>query len=203
MFALSRHRFPEAIAALRAAIRLDPFSPSLHNRLAWALHLAGQAAESVELVEHVNRNFPNHECTSIYGATILAFNGAPERGIELAQGLAHRQPYFDLAAAVHAYTLACAGRTVDAHAILERLQWLSRERFVLRSFIPAVYVALGNFDAALSELNAANDQRCPWFFQMLADPRLRPLHDRPEFKDLQSILTRMEDAAQLEVAVQI
>jgi DNA-binding winged helix-turn-helix (wHTH) protein/tetratricopeptide (TPR) repeat protein len=202
MFALSRHHFPEAIAALRAAIQLDPFSPWLHYRLAWALHLAGQASESVELVEQASRDFPGHEGTAIYGATILAFNGDPERGIKLAQDLSHRQPYFDLAAAVHAYTLACAGRTGDACAILDRLQWFSRERFVLRSFIPAVYVALGNLDAALAELNAANDSRCPWFFQMLADPRLRPLKGRPEFKELQSILTRMEDEARLEAAAQ-
>jgi DNA-binding winged helix-turn-helix (wHTH) protein/tetratricopeptide (TPR) repeat protein len=202
MFALSRHRFSEAIAALRAAIQLDPFSPWLHARLAWALHLAGQAAESVEVVEHAIRTFPNHESTALYGASILAFNGDPERGINLAQDLAHVHPYFDQAATVHAYALACAGRTVDASVILERLQWLGRERFVLKSFIPAVHVALGNLDAALAELSAANDSRCPWFFQMLADPRLKPLHGRPEFMELQSILTSMEHSARMEAADQ-
>jgi len=96
---------------------------------------------------------------------------------------------------VHAYALACAGRADEARALLERLQWMSRERFVLSSFTPAVHVALGDFDAALSELRAAADTRCPWFFQMLADPRLKPLHSRPEFKELQALLTNMEDAA--------
>ncbi|MGA3264634.1 MAG: hypothetical protein ABSC47_11390, partial [Terracidiphilus sp.] len=91
--------------------------------------------------------------------------------------------------------LACAGRRDEARAILERLQWMSRERFVLKSFTPAVYVALEDHDAALSELRAAAEDRCPWFFQMLADPRLKPLHGRPEFDELRSILARMEDAA--------
>jgi hypothetical protein len=31
---------------------------------------------------------------------------------------------------------------------------------------------------------------------MLADPRLKPLHSRPEFNELRSILTRMEEAAE-------
>jgi hypothetical protein len=31
---------------------------------------------------------------------------------------------------------------------------------------------------------------------MLADPRLSPLHSRPEFIELRSILTRMEEAAE-------
>jgi len=194
-FALSRHRFAEAITLLRAAIQLDPFSSWLHAHLAWALHLAGQATESVEQVHHAIALFPSHQGTSLYGAMILSFNGDPERGVQLAQDLALRVPHFDLASAAHAYALACAGRSGEARAILERLQWLSRERFVLNAFTPAVHVALGDLDAALSELRASADSRSPWFFQMLADPRLKPLHGRPEFQELQAILTRMETAA--------
>jgi DNA-binding winged helix-turn-helix (wHTH) protein len=195
MFALSRHRFAEAIELLRAAIRIDPFSPWLQSRLAWALHLASQAAESVECIRHALAQFPEHEGANLYGAMILAFNGEVERATEIAQELAARLPSFDLATAVHAYALACAGRPADARTILERLQWLSRERFVLSSFTPAVYVALGDHDAALAELRNSADARCPWFFQILADPRLKPLHGRPEFDEMRSILTRIEAAA--------
>ena len=196
MFALSRHRFPEAIDLHRAAIHLDPFSPWLHNRLAWALHLSGNAAESIEQIEQCIRLFPGHESTALYGGLILAFNGQAARGIKLAQEPPQLQPYFDATSAVHAYALACAGRSGQALVILERLQWLSQERFLLNSFTPAVHVALGNFDAALADLRAANESRCPWFFQMLADPRLKPLHASPEFKQFQSILIRMEESAE-------
>ncbi len=34
--------------------------------------------------------------------------------------------------------------------------------------------------------------RCPWFFQMLADPRLKPIHGHPEFQRMCAILTRLE-----------
>ena len=105
-------------------------------------------------------------------------------------------PSFDLATAVEAYALAMAQRGDDARAILERLQWLSRERYVLRTFSPAVYVALGEHDAALSELQAAGEMRCPWIFQMLADPRLKPLRERPQFRSMQSILAGMEAEAE-------
>jgi len=195
IFALSRHRFADAIALLRATMRLDPFSPWLHARLAWAHHLAGNSAESLEYIQTAVAQFPEHEGACIYGAIILAFNGDTARAVQLAEDLSQRLPYFDLATVAHAYTLACAGRPAEARAILERLQWLSRERFVLKSFNAAVYVALGDLDAALSELRAADDDRCPWFFQMLADPRLKPLHGRSGFLELQAILTRMEAAA--------
>jgi hypothetical protein len=92
--------------------------------------------------------------------------------------------------------MACAGQTDEADAILERLQWMSRERFVLRAFNPAAYAALGNLEAAMAELRAANEIRCPWFFQMLADPCLKPLHGMPEFKEIRNILPHMESAIQ-------
>ena len=196
MFALSRHRFAEAIELLRATLHQDPFAPWLYARLAWALHLAGQPEESVQQIRQALVLFPEHEGAALYGAMILAFNGDAARAAELAQDLVQRSPYFDLASAVHAYALACAGRPEEARAILDRLEWLSRERFVLNSFNPAVHVALGNLDAALTELRAADETRCPWFFQMLADPRLKPLHGRPEFVEMQSILSGMEAAAE-------
>jgi DNA-binding winged helix-turn-helix (wHTH) protein/tetratricopeptide (TPR) repeat protein len=196
MFALSRHRFPEAIALHRGAIHLDPFSPWLQSLLAWALHLNGNAAESIEQIEQCIRLFPGHESTALYGGLILAFNGQAARAIKLAQEPPQLQPCFDATSAVHAYSLACAGRGAAALIILERLQWLSQERFLLNSFTPAVHVALGNFDGALADLRKANESRCPWFFQMLADPRLKPLHGSPEFKQFQSILTSMEASAQ-------
>ena len=196
IFTLSRHRFPEAIAMLRAAIQDDPHSPWLQSRLAWALHLNGQASESVDQIQSALKLFSENEFTNFYGALILAYNSEFARATQLAATMAQRLPFFDPANAIHAYTLACAGRKDEARTILERLQWLSRERFLLSSFNPAVRVALGDFDAAIEELRTANEIRCPWFFQMLADPRLKPLHGRPEFEQMRGLLTAMEaDAA--------
>jgi DNA-binding winged helix-turn-helix (wHTH) protein len=202
MFALSRHRFAEAHELLQAALNEDSYSPWLHARLAWTLHLEGRAAESMDQIRKGITLFPNHGFIALYGAVILAFNGDATRAAQLVQGLAQRSPYFDLSTAVHAYTLARAGRGDEARIILERLQWLSRERFVPSSFTPAVYAALGDTETALAELRICAEARCPWFFQMLADPRLEPLHGHPEFQKLQAILPRMEAAAARQAKIQ-
>jgi tetratricopeptide (TPR) repeat protein len=196
MFALGRHRFEEAIGLLRNALLQDPLAPWLHARLAWALHLNGQAGESMELINRSLSQFPGHVGVALYAAMILPFNGDAKRGMQLAEDLAVSQPFFDIVESLHAYAMACAGRNSEARATLERLQWLSRERFVLNSFFPAVYVALDDHESALSELRNAEQNRCPWFFQMLADPRLMPLHERREFAQMQEILPRMEASAQ-------
>ncbi len=196
MLALSRQRFDEAIELLRAALDVDPFAPWLHARLAWAFHLAGQSTESVRQVNHALELFPEHEGAVLYGATILAFNGEAARAVELAHGLVKSAPSFDLPSAIHAYALACDGRAVEARAILDRLQWMGRERFVLNCFSAPVHVALGDLDSAIAELEKSNEIRSPWFFQLLADPRLKPLQSRPEFEEMQSILSRMEAASE-------
>jgi DNA-binding winged helix-turn-helix (wHTH) protein len=195
MFALSRHRFGEAIELLQSALREDPFSPWLQNRLAWALHLDGQADESEHQVRMAMARFPDHEGTSLYGPIILAYNGQVKRAVEMAGALSQRLPYFDLATAVHAYALACSGCRDEARVILERLQWLSRERFVLKSFNPAVHLALDDPESALGDLKAAREDRCPWYFQMLADPRLKALEAHPEFAGMKAELANMEAAA--------
>jgi predicted Zn-dependent protease len=195
MLAMSRHRFDEAIEQLQSAIRIDPYAPWLHARLAWALHLAGRADESMAQIRRALNLFPEHEGAILYGSIILAFNGSRARAIALAQELTERLPYFDLASSAHAYALARAGRRDEAHSMLERLQWLSRERFFLKSFLPAAYIELSDSESALAELRASNDSRCPWFFQMLADPRLKELHGNPDFEIMRAMLAEMEAEA--------
>ncbi len=46
LFAVSRQHFAETIEMLREAIHIDPFSTWLQSRLAWALHLDGQAPKA-------------------------------------------------------------------------------------------------------------------------------------------------------------
>jgi DNA-binding winged helix-turn-helix (wHTH) protein/tetratricopeptide (TPR) repeat protein len=195
MFALSRRQYAEAIVLLKTALEIDPYSPWLSSRLALAYHLDGQANASIEQIKQAISLFPGHEGSNLYGAIILGFNGETERAVELAADLARRLPYLDMATSVHAYALACAGRAAEARVLLERLDWLSRERYVLRTMNAAALVALDDPEGAIEELRKAAETRCPWFFQALADPRLKPLHGHPEFVELEAILPRMEAAA--------
>jgi TolB-like protein len=199
MLALSRHRFDEALEWIQSALLADPYAPSLHAILAWAFHLAGQSTRSVTQIEKCLSLFPDDESSLMYGAIIFAFNGKAERAARHAEEIVRRTPYFDMAIAVQAYVLACGGQRDEAYGLLERLQWLTRERFVLRSFTPAAYAALGDMQTAASELQAAADLNCPWFFQTLADPRLESLHARPDFEQHLAVLKQMELSVQDEL----
>jgi DNA-binding winged helix-turn-helix (wHTH) protein len=195
MLALSRRRFDEAARLIDDALNNDPFSAWLHARRAWTHHMMGDVATSVREARAALEQFPLHEGAELYAGIILAFNGEAAQAVELAGALVQRRPYFDPATAVHAYTLAVAGQKDEARSILERMEWMGRERYVMNSLSAAVYVALGEHGNALAQLQAANEARCPWFFQALADPRLAPLHNRQEFRELEQILVNMEQAA--------
>jgi adenylate cyclase len=194
-FALSRHRFDEAASMLREAITMDPFSPWLHSQLAWALHLAGEAQESLAQAKYALEQFPQEAVVNFYASLILAFNGEPERASEIAQNLEVHLPHFDIAISAHAYALARAGQADEARQVLEQLEWRARERFAITCFNTAVYLELGEPDEALKVMKQSIENRCPWFFQMLADPRLKPLHGRPEFAQMRGVLAQMEAQA--------
>ena len=195
---LSLHRFGEAIELAHAVIQLDPYSPWLQAGLAWALHLAGEREASLaQILKAIDLSY-EHDNTLFFGAIILGYNGETGRAIALAEALAARSSHYDLATSAHAYALACAGRTEESHDLLERLRWLSRERFVLNTLNAATHLVLGEADAALEELRTADENRCPWLFQTLADPRLKPLKGRPEFAALEASLAAMEADAKMD-----
>jgi len=191
---MSRARFDEAHSILRSALEKDPYSPWLHARLAWTLHMAGQAAESAEYIRNCLTQYPDHDGTLLYGAMILPHNGDTEQGVQWARALSQQSPYLDLATGIHACALASAGRADEARALLEQLQWLARERYVLRAVTPAALVALGDLDGALAEVRLAGQNRNPWFFQMLSDPRLKAIHELAEFQEVRAVLDTMEAA---------
>lgn len=194
-FALSRHRFSEAIDLLRKAVTLDPFSPWLQGRLAWALHLAGEKEESLAQARRALELFPQDSVSAFYGSMILAWNGETQRAAAIARDLEASMPQLDLAISAHAYALARGQKHDESRSALEQLEWRAREHFAVTGFNAAVYLELGAIDEALNVLKASRQNRCPWFFQMLADPRLRPLHGQSEFEAMRAALSEMETRA--------
>ena len=195
LFAASRHDFEHAARLLQAGIESDPYSPWLNAALAWTWHLAGEPDKSLRQAERCLAQIPDHTATRLFAGMILAFHGDLDRAISLAREVVRHSPSFDLGIALHAYVLARRDQREECEEYLERLQWLGHERYILRSFSAPVYVALGDPEGAMAELRAADEDRCPWFFQMLADPRLQPLRAFPEFQAMHSRLKQMEAEA--------
>jgi tetratricopeptide (TPR) repeat protein len=194
-FAMGQGRLSEAVALLRSAIHSDPFSPVMHWRLAWALHVAGDTDGALQQAESALRLFPNDPGALFFAAIIFAAASDPNsesaasrdlgaRSVGLATHLIQIAPSLDGGYSALAYAHTRRGKIAEARALLDRQAWVSRERFVPRSFDAPALVELGEHDAALEALATAERQHCPWLFELLGDPRLRPLHREPEFQRL-------------------
>ncbi len=195
-FALATGQFCNAQGLLEDAIGRDPYAPSHHGQLTWTLHLLGDGDGARRQAEKSLQLFPEHPMVLLFGAMVLAadsrgLDSQREAALEASRLLTRKAPYFDAAHAVEAFVLARCGQTRQARLILERQMWLARERYVQRSFHVPALVALGDDQSALEELSAAEVSRCPWFFELLADSRLAPLHDAPEFLRLRTLHARM------------
>ena len=191
-FALGRGLFAEGIALLQSALSFDPYSPAFHARLAWAHHLAGDSFAAVEQARVTQTLFPNHPEAQLFCSIVFAAGAEPGDGrgelatqaTSLATKLVQGAPTLDAGYANLAYIQARQGRIIEARTLLDRQQQLARERFVMRSFDVPALIELGEMDAAMKTLVNADQQHCSWLFELLVDPRLKPLRGEPEFERL-------------------
>jgi TolB-like protein/tetratricopeptide (TPR) repeat protein len=196
-FSLGRHQFSESIDLVRFGLRFDPSAPMPHSRLAWTFFLAGDRKAALEQATQTLHRFPGHPVSVTLCPQILAALDNPEsetvtRAVAAAQRLTQAMPVYDQGFTTLAYILARQGKTAEARAILDRQSNLGLGRFVLRTFRAPVLAELGDCDEAIEELQLAEQQHCPWFFEILADPRLAPLHNRPDFQKLLAMIPRLE-----------
>ena len=82
----------------------------------------------------------------------------------------------------HAY--AMAGRRADAQKVVERLNELSKQKYVPAWGSAAIYAGLGEKDKAFERLEKAYDERSLAPAGIKVNPVFDPLRSDPRFQDL-------------------
>ena len=73
----------------------------------------------------------------------------------------------------------------EARKILAELEEIRRRKYVTQVFVAAICAGLGETDRALTFLDLAYEDRCPWLLRCLvADSRFDSLHGDGRFHDL-------------------
>ncbi|HXJ92677.1 MAG TPA: hypothetical protein VMT20_07315 [Terriglobia bacterium] len=78
---------------------------------------------------------------------------------------------------------ALAGRTKDAHRLLEELDDLARRRYVSPYGRALIYLGL-NDDRVFDWLDCSCNERAGWLMYLATDPRFHPLRRDPRFRSL-------------------
>jgi eukaryotic-like serine/threonine-protein kinase len=77
---------------------------------------------------------------------------------------------------------ALAGRTDEARAVLSEMERLAAHRYVGHYYPAQIRVALGDFEEALTDLEAAIEEPVHWLAQIHLDPSLAALRGHPRFE---------------------
>jgi DNA-binding winged helix-turn-helix (wHTH) protein/Tfp pilus assembly protein PilF len=175
-----RGRFKEAQRELERARELDPLSVVVHAQLALQRYLSGdhaaELAQCEKTVELEPNQFLPHWSLGMAYANQGRFGDAVrehERALELSGGVGAMRSSL-------AWSLARAGRHDEARAMLDAGAALIGAVSPYQRV--AVYVALGDHDAALGAVEQAADTHDPWVVWLKVDPMITALHEQPRFK---------------------
>jgi tetratricopeptide (TPR) repeat protein len=193
MFLASRGQLGEAIEVADRAGALDPFCFATAGVAALIRYFAGQYEAVVERCRHVIDMDPDYVPARRLIAAALEQLGRVDEAV----GELHRLP----ASRLDPVSLACLGRAQAlagdrkaAIAIRSRLERRDQTRYVPAYYLALLQAALGDADAAFTELEAACEQRDPSLDTMAVDPRFSGLHSDPRFVAILNRLRLVEAA---------
>jgi len=178
----TRGRHDEAIAEVRLAVALDPLSPELMTNLGFVLSNARRFDEAIEVQKAAVEKGADSTLAQLDLARVHRLAGKTDLAIaESRRMLDSGDP---LGPAFMAASLARAGRTADALAIVRKMEAEARRSHQGYFLIGAVYAALGDRDQAfhwLDEAYAEHDTFLPW---MKVDPEFDKIRGDPRYDDL-------------------
>jgi serine/threonine-protein kinase len=166
---------------LQSAAKLDPLNPWYPRWEAYAAIAQGDEAAAMQLAQKVGRLDP-----------AFAYNGDAVAMVEGAFG--HWQACVDRYTQQHAKQSASSpqlaicqahvGDTAQARATLQGLLADAQHGYVDRTYIAAIYAALGDKDAAMAQLEQGYRDRSAHVNALWLNPWYRPLHGDPRFEAL-------------------
>ena len=177
-------RLPDANAAIRHALELDPLRVEYFG---WATRLLlyskdydgaiAQGAETFEIDEKYGRGFV------FIGSACLA-KGDAQAALEWFQ----RGQSLDTAIrsydAMIVRALAALGRREEAEEILARLENESRQHYVRAEYLAMGHAAVGHLDRAFDALERAYQARSAGLIYLHLDPGYEPLRGDPRYREL-------------------
>jgi DNA-binding winged helix-turn-helix (wHTH) protein/Flp pilus assembly protein TadD len=180
-------RREEAVAEIRRAQRLAPVSLTINVHAARILYFAGLYDASMAQCLKVIDMDPGFGGAYLFVGRIDAERGAYKEALaalDRAQALLHDSAEV---LSLIGYTYAVSGKTGEARQMLEKLNRLSKQRYVSPYHLAMIHAALGERDAAFAALEQAYADRegrltivrfAPEFQTLRDDARFRRLMER-------------------------
>ena len=178
-------RFPEAIAEVEQARRLDPLSATLASNAGRIYYRARQHDKALAAYQEALELDPALVPTYARVADVYLALGrhsdalaALEKGRAAASSRSLRQ------GEGFAVVLAASGKRSEATAILEQLEEAARHSDQGAYQVALVHTALGHADQAIRWLERAYEERSPFLFMLDVEMKFDPIRADPRFQAL-------------------
>lgn len=183
-------RLDEARASLERALALDPLSPAIRTSAALLDHFDGRYGDAVSAFRRLVEERPEFGAAHTFlGRVLLLVGRAEEAVVELERAGARTGDAVESVAAL-GRALATVGREGEARDLLRELESRAGREWVSPARVAEVYLALGEPERALDQLERALDERAPDLVWLDVAPEFAELRPSPRFRDLRARLFR-------------
>lgn len=183
---LGRHE--EALAQIKQAQQLDPFSLIINVVTADVLRTAGQDDLSIEQLRKTLERDPNFAHAHFHLGMAYLRKTAFAEAIAEFQRAATLSPNVTDYEGGLGYAYGRAGKLAEARKVLDKLKEQSKRSYIPWFYIAGIYAGLEEKDQALAYLDKAYEQREQGLAVMEREPMFDPLRSDARF---QSLLHRM------------
>ena len=177
-------RLEEALAELEALRQGDPLSVTARTESAHLLLMMRRYEECAEMAEQALDLDPNHSMAIFHLLMVRIEQKRYEEAVELAERVVRLDGRWLVSLAHLGVAYAKSGRTADARRVLGEMHELATGRDGDASAFAAVYVALGEIDAAVEWVEKAIDHWEPIITTLKVWPVWDPIRSHPRYPAL-------------------
>jgi serine/threonine-protein kinase len=181
-YLISRGRRDEAVAQVRRAEELDPFSMVIVTNVGWTFSNARRPREAIAAYRRALAIDPTYVQAKMRLGAELANIGQFDEAIREHQQVVEmtRRGPFGLASLAQTY--AKAGRRAEADAIVRELLDVSHRQYVSPVNMYLIYFLLGDRKSGFAWLEQAFRERSNGIVYLTAEPALDVVRDDPLFR---------------------
>jgi serine/threonine-protein kinase len=180
--AVGKHE--DAVAMMRRACDLAPFSGYIAIMLGWALYYAGDNEAALSQLKHALELDGSLWIVHVGTGMVLEQLGRTDEAIAEFSIAVEHSDHSSLTRAHLAYGLACRGDQGGAAEILDSLLLLRRKHYFSPYWFAVIHTALNEPSEALRWLETANAEHCSWFVFAHEDPKFAVLRSDARFQRL-------------------
>jgi DNA-binding winged helix-turn-helix (wHTH) protein/tetratricopeptide (TPR) repeat protein len=178
----TQRRFPEALAELQTAQKLDPLSLTINTSLGLPHYYLGDYDRAIKIFRAVTDMEPAYEHAHYYLGSALIQKGCYEEAI--AEFCAPRLEFKQQSLALLGHAYARSGKPQEAEAALKELKERSTYSYISPYLLAIICVGLEEYEQALDSLETAMQERASWLIFLNIDPLFNRLRKHPRFQTL-------------------